>query len=224
MDSVTEMFNRGMAEMRDLFVRFQKGLTTNPTVPHSVLEKFVIPPFPINWALGQLGVLTAIDLTAHLRYVTWHIARFGDSKRERSDSSYAPSESENDSDDDSDKPKLELVRSKQTKASKRPPSHHVFQSIKMNFSASGPQPVAGASTSGLQPVAGASTSGLQPVAGASTSGLQPVAGASTSGSQPVAGANHKQGSTSRKSSKSSKSASKSKGNRHGKGPNKRAKT
>lgn len=197
MDSVTEMFNRGMAEMRDLFIRFQKSLTTDPTIPHSVLEKFVIPPFPVNWALGQLGVLTAIDLTAHLHYVHWHMARFGDAKRDRSDSSYEPSESENDSVNsrrdhgkskrDHDKSKLELARSK------RPPSHHVFQTIKISFGGPGPQAVAGASTSGSQAVAGASTSSV----------------------------NHKQGSASRKSSKSAKSSSKSKSN-HGKGPNKRA--
>ncbi|KAG1887989.1 uncharacterized protein F5891DRAFT_1199428 [Suillus fuscotomentosus] len=59
-----------------------------PSIVASILENFVIPPFPIDWELSALGVMTAVDLTAHLAC--------GSFQRREADSSYAPSESEED--------------------------------------------------------------------------------------------------------------------------------
>ncbi|KAG1895902.1 uncharacterized protein F5891DRAFT_983909 [Suillus fuscotomentosus] len=97
MDDVTKIFDRGMSQMRDLFLSFQKDLDFKSAVDHSSLANFIIPLFPIDWHLGSLGVLTAADLTAYTRYVNWHDVCFRGAKRTRdSDSSYKPSESEHD--------------------------------------------------------------------------------------------------------------------------------
>ncbi|KAG2757005.1 hypothetical protein P692DRAFT_20638321, partial [Suillus brevipes Sb2] len=72
MDNITNILNRGMSKMRDLFLAFQKELDPTSAIDHSALEKSIIPPFPIDWNLGALGVLTAVDLTSYLRYVNWH--------------------------------------------------------------------------------------------------------------------------------------------------------
>ncbi|KAG2160001.1 uncharacterized protein EDB93DRAFT_1244762 [Suillus bovinus] len=93
MDEVSKILNRGMAEMRDLFLDFQKKLDPRSEANHSTLQDFVIPPFPVDWNVVALGILTAVDLTAHRRYVVWHSRRFRRAKRS-CDSSYEPSESE----------------------------------------------------------------------------------------------------------------------------------
>ncbi|KAG2154603.1 hypothetical protein DEU56DRAFT_751288 [Suillus clintonianus] len=70
MDNIMEVLNQGLAKTRDLFVKFHKAI--DPTVDCSALENYVIPLFPIDWTLSALGVMNAVDLTAHLCYVNWH--------------------------------------------------------------------------------------------------------------------------------------------------------
>lgn len=146
MDNVTKILDRGLAEMRKMFLAFQKRVNNNPDVPHSVLENFVIPPFPIDWVLGRLGVMSAADLTAHLRYVNWHDVRFRGAKCSRSESSYEPSEPDLEHDDDSgDNSEL---RSKRASSSKQQvPSQHTFRTITLIPSTSNSQAVAVATTS-----------------------------------------------------------------------------
>ncbi|KAG2150776.1 hypothetical protein DEU56DRAFT_752451 [Suillus clintonianus] len=92
-DNVTKLLNRGMESMRDLFLKFQKDLDIKSAIDHSALDKFVIPPFPVDWALSMFRVMAVVDITAHLCSVNWHEMHFGSAKRIR-DLSYAPSESE----------------------------------------------------------------------------------------------------------------------------------
>ncbi|KAG1831948.1 hypothetical protein F4604DRAFT_1964350 [Suillus subluteus] len=132
MDAVTEILQKAFGKMRNMFLKFQQSLDRNPTIPHSVLEKWDIPPFPVNWALGALGVMAAVDLTAHLRYMNWHGVRFRGTKHAR-DSSYAPSESEHESNSES----MQAAGSKRASARKGPPSHHAFQTIMIDAVASG---------------------------------------------------------------------------------------
>jgi hypothetical protein len=146
MDDVTKMLDRGMAEMRNFFLAFQKRLDDNPAVPHSILEKFVIPPFPVHWGLGQLGVMSAADRTAHMRYVNWHDVRFRDAKRDRSESPYEPSEPDVEH-DDSDNSELRSTRATGSSSKQPVPSHHAFQTITLNPSTSNSQAVAVAGTS-----------------------------------------------------------------------------
>ncbi|KAG1893758.1 uncharacterized protein F5891DRAFT_1258309 [Suillus fuscotomentosus] len=128
-DKVIDMHNSkpedrayGMSSiMRDLFLSFQKDLDSKSVVDHSALENFIIPPFPIDWDLGSLGVLTAVDLTAYTRYVDWHDVCFRGAKRTR-DSSYEPSESEH---DDSSSESGEAHTSKPSAIPKVPPPSYV---------------------------------------------------------------------------------------------------
>lgn len=128
--------------MRDVFLAFQKELDLESAIDHSALEKFVIPSFPVNWTIGALGVLTAVDLTSYLRYVNWHAVRFRDSKRAR-DSSYAPSDSECDSSgSEAADPKPKPA----TSTTIQIPSHLTFRSIILNRSKSDSIPMAGPSS------------------------------------------------------------------------------
>jgi hypothetical protein len=138
MDAITKLLDRGMEKFRDLFLAFQKEC--DPTIDHSVLQQFVVPLFPINWKLSALRIMSAVDLTAHLRYVNWHSARFRASKHDR-DSSYEPSEAEGDANS-----KSALTRSKRPRASKPPPPQK-FHNIAMDPIASSSNPVADASAS-----------------------------------------------------------------------------
>jgi hypothetical protein len=200
MDNITNILNRGMSKMRDLFLAFQKELDPTSAIDHSALEKSIIPPFPIDWNLGALGVLTAVDLTSYLRYVNWHAVRFRGAKRTR-DSSYAPSDSEDDSSgSETPDPKPKPASSS---TSKIIPSHFTFRSIFLNRDNSDSTPVAGASSE----VAGVSSE----LAGTSSK----LAGASSELAAPTQTSTHK--------SPKAKSKAKSK-NRRGKGPNKRART
>ncbi|KAG2139277.1 hypothetical protein DEU56DRAFT_912111 [Suillus clintonianus] len=164
MENVTKIFDRGLAEMKDLFVRFQTDL--DPAVDRSALEKYVIPSFPIDWSLSALGIATAADFTAHLRYVNWHAVCFRGVKRSR-DSSYAPSESEGGSSvSEVDDPKPQPA-SAGTKKTPPTPSHHAFRTIIV-----GPRK----SDSTVTPVAGTSSKPLK----ASTSKPSKAAAESTS--------------------------------------------
>lgn len=195
MDNITSILKRGMSKMRDIFLAFQKELDLESAIDHSALEKFVIPSFPVNWTIGALGVLTAVDLTSYLRYVNWHAVRFRDSKRAR-DSSYAPSDSECDSSgSEAADPKPKPA----TSTTIQIPSHLTFRSIILNRSKSDSIPMAGPS------------SGL---AGPS----RELAGPSSGLAGPTETGTHK---SSKAKSKKSKAKSKA---RSGKGPNKRAKT
>ncbi|KAG1727196.1 hypothetical protein EDD22DRAFT_961291 [Suillus occidentalis] len=116
MDAITKLLDRGMEKFRNLFLAFQKEC--DPTIDRSVLQKFVNPSFPIDWELSAFGIMSAVDLTAHLRYVNWHSAHFRASKVR--DPSYEPSESEGDA-----HAKSASTHSKRPRASKPPPASEV---------------------------------------------------------------------------------------------------
>ncbi|KAG2143673.1 hypothetical protein DEU56DRAFT_910800 [Suillus clintonianus] len=137
MEPVTQILDKAMEKFRDLFLEFQKKSDPTSAIDHSVLKNFVNPPFPIDWELSALGIMSAVDLTAHLRYVNWHAGRFR-GKRNR-DSSYEPSESEQDGNAKS--------RSRRSRRALKPPPPHMFQIMSMGPIASSSNLVADASTS-----------------------------------------------------------------------------
>jgi hypothetical protein len=140
MDAVTEILNRGMSKMRSLFLSFQRDIEHASAIDNSVLQNFVIPPFPIDWELGALRIMSAVDLTAHLRYINWHAVRFRGVKHQRDSSYERSSESEQDG-----KAKAELSHRNRSSTSK-PPPHYVFQTITMDAIVPSYNLVAGDST------------------------------------------------------------------------------
>lgn len=141
MDAITKLLDRGMDKLRDLFFSFQKECDHTSTIDHSVVQKFVNPPFPIDWELSAFDIMSAVDLTAHLRYLNWHSARFRDSKQD-GDSSYEPSEAEEDANANP-----ALTRSKRRRRPSKAPPPQTFHSIAMVPDASSSNPVAAGSSS-----------------------------------------------------------------------------
>lgn len=157
MDNITRIFDLGLAKMKDLFLEFQKE--RDPAVNSSALENFVSELFPIEWDLSALGVMSAVDLTAHLCYVGWHAVCFRDAKHSR-DSSYVPSESEdNSSVSGANNTNNDQPTSASTPKTPRVPSEDVFRMIMVGPSKSNSTvtPVAGTSTKPLN-IAATSTS------------------------------------------------------------------
>ncbi|KAG1786401.1 FAT domain-containing protein [Suillus plorans] len=149
MDNITRIFDLGLAKMKDLFLEFQKE--RDPAVNSSALENFVSELFPIEWDLSALGVMSAVDLTAHLCYVGWHAVCFRDAKHSR-DSSYVPSESEdNSSVSGANNTNNDQPTSASTPKTPRVPSEDVFRMIMVGPSKSNSTvtPVAGTSTKPL---------------------------------------------------------------------------
>ncbi|KAG2099247.1 uncharacterized protein F5147DRAFT_655849 [Suillus discolor] len=149
MDDITKIFDRGMSQMRDLFLLFQKDLDPKSAIDHSSLANFVIPPFPIDWDLGSLGVLTAADLTAYTRYVDWHDVRFRGAKHTH-DSSYEPSESEYDG---SSSESGEAHSSKPSASTPNVPPHLTFRTFTVGHSNSDSTPVAHVASNSMAPTA-----------------------------------------------------------------------
>jgi hypothetical protein len=141
MDAITKLLDRGMEKLRDLFFSFQKECDHTSTIDHSVVQKFVNPPFPIDWELSAFNIMSAVDLTAHLRYLNWHSARFRDSKQD-GDSSYEPLEAE-----EGANANPALTRSKRRRRPSKAPPPQTFHSIAMVPDASISNHVAAGSSS-----------------------------------------------------------------------------
>lgn len=86
---IMKLLDQGIEKFRDLFFILQKECDLTSSINHSILQKFVILPFPINWKLSVFGIISTVDLTVNLRYVNWHFAHFRGSD---CDLSYEPSE------------------------------------------------------------------------------------------------------------------------------------
>jgi len=69
MDAVKSMLKRGLGKIRDSFVAFSKQL--NPTVDCTELEEAVIT-LPVRWKDYVIALNNGADVTAWMRYKTWH--------------------------------------------------------------------------------------------------------------------------------------------------------
>lgn len=89
MDAVTEMLERGLTKIRDFFVAFQKKL--EPSLNCTALAEAKVRS-RANWVLASKRIMTASEVTAHTRYLTWYDARFG--TESDNDPNYVDSETE----------------------------------------------------------------------------------------------------------------------------------
>ncbi|KAG1816388.1 uncharacterized protein BJ212DRAFT_1299673 [Suillus subaureus] len=90
MDAVTDMLENRLRKMRDRMVDFSKEIS--PGLDCSDLVEADVA-LPILWRLAMKGILSAVDVTAHQHYQTWHVATFRGTKHNHDDS-YYPSELE----------------------------------------------------------------------------------------------------------------------------------
>lgn len=89
MDAVTEMLERGLTKIRDSFVAFQKKL--EPGLNCTALAETKVRS-RANWVLASKRIMTASEVTAHTRYLTWYDACFG--TESDNDPPYVDSETE----------------------------------------------------------------------------------------------------------------------------------
>jgi hypothetical protein len=86
MDAVTAMLERGLSWTRNSMVRLTRDLVHDANCDDLQLANVTLP---VHWDLAVSGILSAVNITAHDRYVTWFRG-----KKHPHDSSYSPSEPE----------------------------------------------------------------------------------------------------------------------------------